>query len=143
MEQALIRKLLSKLEEGRTPGRDLLTYVPRGNGNTALMEWALRKARARGIGTLKFTSADIESKEWLARHLSVVPPWMRLLSGVTRTGMSMGMPESPARLLSSALARRARKHALVIAVDEARMLAIDVGRAHLNAFQRSRTTKFR
>ena len=138
-EQELIRHLLRWLETKRPPERDLILYGPRGNGKTALMEWALIEARASGIGTLKFTGADIESKEWLARHLSVVPPRLRLLSGVSLFGIGIRTRDSPVGLLSEVLSRRARRRALVVAVDEAHTLAIDTGRAIPNAVQRSRT----
>ena len=137
-EQGLIRNQLAWLQEA-AGGSDVIIYGPRGNGKTALMEWALRQARARGVATLKFTSADIESKEWLARHLSAVPSWLRLLSGVTLPGIGIRTRDAPAGLISDALARRARKRALVVAVDEAHVLAHDAGRALLNAVQRSRT----
>ena len=99
----------------------------------------MRGARATGIATLKFTSADIESKEWLARHLSVVPSWLRLLSGVTLPGIGVRTRSAPVGLISNLLARRTRKRALVVAVDEAHVLAHEAGRALLNAVQRSRT----
>ena len=71
-ELRLIRDQLAWLQQAAS-GSDVIIYGPRGNGKTALMESVLREARATGIATLKFTSADIESKEWLARHISVVP----------------------------------------------------------------------
>lgn len=61
------------------------------------------------------------------------------MSGVTLSGIGIRTRDSPSGLLSDALARRARRRALVVAVDEAHMLAIDAGRALLNAFQRSQS----
>ena len=137
-ELRLIRNQLARLQQA-AGGSDAIIYGPRGNGKTALMESVLREARATGIATLKFTSADIESKEWLARHLSVVPSWLRLLSGVTLPGIGVRTRDAPGGMISNALARRARKRALVVAVDEAHVLAHEAGRALLNAVQRCRT----
>lgn len=81
---------------------------PGGNGKTSLMEWALREARVRGIGTLRFMAADIESKELLVRQVFVVSPWLRLLSGVSLSGIGIRTRDSPVGLISDALARRAR-----------------------------------
>ena len=134
----LIRDQLAWLQQA-ADGSDVIIYGPRGNGKTALMESALREARATGIATLKFTSADIESKEWLALHLSVMPSWLRLLRGVTLPGIGIRTRDAPVGIISNALARRTRKRALVVAVDEAHVLAHEAGRALLNAVQRCRT----
>ncbi len=133
-EQERVRELLDGLADRQQVGNDLILYGPRGNGKTALMEWALREARARGIGTLEYSSEEIESKEWLARRLSGLPPWLRLLSGVSALGFGVKLRESGADPIVAALARKTRKHPL--------LLAIDAGRALLLAAQRLRRMQF-
>lgn len=141
-EQERVRELLDRLADREQVGNDLILYGPRGNGKTALMEWALRKARARGVGTLEFSSEEVESKEWLAQRLSALPPWIRLLSGVSALGFGVRLRESGGGPIVDALARKARKRPLLLAIDEAHTLAIDVGRALLHAVQRLRRMQF-
>ena len=138
-EQAVIRNLLAWLEEQEAPGSDLLLYGPRGNGKTALLEWACREARDRKIGALTFSSKEVQSTRWLARRLSMLPRWLRPLRelSVWRVGIKMSDPE-PGRL-SDVLARRARRRGLVLAIDEAHTLAIGVGQQVLHAVQRLRS----
>ena len=137
-EQAVIRNLLAWLEDKEAPGSDLLLYGPRGNGKTALLEWACREARDRKIGALTFSSKEVQSTQWLARRLSMLPRWLRPLRelSVWRVGIKMSDPE-PGRL-SDVLARRARRRGLVLAIDEAHTLAIGVGQQVLHAVQRLR-----
>ena len=135
-EQALIRGHLNRLEGKWSTGRDVIIYGPRGNGKTALMEWALRQAESRKIGIMDFSSEEIKSAEWLAEHLSILPRWLRSLRGLSAMGFGMQTSDSPAGRISGALGRRARRRGLVIAIDEAHTLATDAGRALLHAVQR-------
>ncbi len=84
-------------------------------------------------------AADIESKEWLVRHISLVPPWLTMLGAVNLPGIDIKTRDSPAGSISNTLARRARRRALVIAVDEAHTLAVEVGRALLQGVQQARS----
>ena len=138
-EQALIRKLFSKLERGRAPGGDLLLYGPRGNGKTALLEWACREARDRKIRTLKLSSKEVRSTEWLAQRLSMLPGWLRSLTELAAWGVRIKTGDPGPGQISDALARRARRRGLVLAIDEAHTLAIDVGQHVLHAVQRLRS----
>ena len=134
-EQDRIQHLFDWLEDGLAPGCDLILCGPRGNGKTALMAWAVREARPRGIGTLKFMAADIRSEERLFRRLSVVPSWLKLLSAVNIAGVGVKTRDSPVGSIGDALAGRVRMRALVLAVDEAHTLAVEVGQLLLQAVQ--------
>ena len=133
-EQRLIRSELSRLKDAK-PGRDIVIYGPRGNGKTALMEWALSEAQDSGVGTAHFSSKEIESKEWLARHLAILPSWLTALSGLSVLGVGFKRRDPISGRISSTLARRARRRGLVVAVDEAHTLEIDAGQHLLHAIQ--------
>ena len=139
-EQRLIRSELGRLKLAR-PGRDIVIYGPRGNGKTALMAWALDEAQDRGIGTVHFSSKEIESKEWLARHLAILPSWLTALSGLSVLGIGIKTRDPTSGRISNALARRARRRGLVVAVDEAHTLEIDAGQHLLHAVQALRFKK--
>ena len=138
-EQALIRKLFSWLASRQPPGSDLLIYGPRGNGKTALMEWARREARGRKIGTLKLSSREAQSTERLVQRLSVLPRWLRSLKELSAGGVKFKKGDPELGRITDALARRARSHGLVFAIDEAHTLAVDVGQDVLHAVQRLRS----
>ena len=138
-EQALIRNLLSKVEQRKAPASDLLLYGPRGNGKTALLEWACREARNRKIETRKFSSMEVQSTEWLAQSLSMLPRWLRSLRELSAWKVSIKTVDPGPGRIGDALARRARRRGLVLAIDEAHALTIDVGQHVLHAVQRLRS----
>ena len=135
-EQVQIRNHLDRLQNNAAPGSDVIIYGPRGNGKTALLEWTLREAEARRIGTIDFSSKEIESTKWLAQRLAILPPWLSRLSGLSAFGVGIKTRDSATARISDGLARRARKHGLVFAIDEAHTLAIDAGQHLLHAVQR-------
>ena len=134
-EQDIIQHLFDWLGDGLATGSDLIICGPRGNGKTALMAWALKAARDRGIRTLKFMAADIRSEGRLVRHLDIVPPWLRVLSAVNLLGFGIKTRDTPGSLIGGSLARMARRRALVLGVDEAHTLAPEVGGILLQAVQ--------
>ena len=134
-EQDLISEFLEWLEDDLPPGRGVILYGPRGNGKTALMNWAVREARARQIGALKFSSKEIKSAEWLAEYLAVRPRWLRSLKGRSVRGVQIGARDPAVGRIGDALERRARRRGLVLAIDEAHTLAVDVGQDLLHAMQ--------
>ena len=135
-EQCLILELLERLADREPPGRDIILYGPRGNGKTALLNWAVREARARRIGALKFSSKEIKSEEWLAEHLAARPRWLRSLKGLAVRGVRIETHDPPEGRIGDMLARRARRRGLVLAIDEAHTLAVDAGQHLLHAVQR-------
>ena len=142
-EQELVQTFLDELGEKSAPATDIFFYGPRGNGKTTLMQWARREAAARKIETIAFYAAEIRSEEWLVRQLSVrqlsvLPPWLRALSSVSALGIGVKVRDSARGRISDILARRARKRPILIAIDEAHILALEPGRALLNAAQELR-----
>ena len=134
-EQEVIGHQLETLASGQPPEGDLILYGPRGNGKTALLEWTRREARSKGLTSLDFSSAEIESKEWLARELSVLPPWTRVLGEFSAFGLRVKASDKPSGRISRALGAKARKRPLIVAVDEAHSLDAVAGRALMHAVQ--------
>ena len=131
----MIRGQLDWLESHTAPGGDVIVYGPRGNGKTVLMGWALKEARARGIEAINFSSKEIRSTEWLARHLSPVPRWLSAFRGFSALVFGIQTRESTMGRLRDALARRTRRRALLVAVDEAQTLSVEAGQDLLHAVQ--------
>ena len=134
-EQGFIVRLLEALSRRRATASDLILYGPRGNGKTVLLEWMLREARARGLTTIDFSSVEIESTKWLARELSALSTWTRILSEVSAFGLRLKAASEPSVRISRALEAKARKRPLVVAVDEAHSLGVDPGKALLHSVQ--------
>ncbi len=65
-----------------------------------------------------------------------------MLSGFSALGIGLNMNDPAAGPIDTALARRMRKRASVVAVDEAHTIPIDAGRALLHAVQRLRRMRF-
>ena len=76
----------------------------------------MREADARNIGTLDFSSKEIESTEWLARNLAAVPPWLRALRGFSALGSGGQTRDLAAGRISEARARRTRRRGLLVAI---------------------------
>ncbi|MDE0100863.1 MAG: ATP-binding protein [Bryobacterales bacterium] len=134
-EQRLIKNLLDRLVKGWAPGRDVVLFGPRGNGKTVLMEWSLREAQSRKIGTGDFYGGEFRSRDELIGGLSVASGWSRLFSSVSWLGVGIRTRDVTSGRLSDVLARRTRQRPLVIAIDEAHVLGIELGQALINAVQ--------
>ena len=137
-QQALLGGFLDRLAQKRAPGSDVILIGPRGNGKTALLEWALRQARARKIDGFEFFGTEFESSNDLIRQLTGRPNWLRALSGVSALGVGVKVREANLGALGTTLAARARKRPLFIAIDEAHTLNVDFGRSVLNSVQKVR-----
>ena len=134
----MVQTFLDELGEKSAPATDIFFYGPRGNGKTTLMQWARREAAARKIETIAFYAAEIRSEEWLVQQFSVLPPWLRALRSVSGLGIGAKVRDSAQGRISDILARRARKRPMLIAIDEAHILALEPGRTLLNAAQELR-----
>lgn len=137
-EQGEIRDLLDGLEAGGSTKSEFVLYGLRGNGKTVLMHWARREAHARKIGTMTFSADEITSPHWLAQHLTIGPRWLKSLRELSAWGLRVKLGDPQVGRITEALARRARRRGLVIAVDEAHTLAVGSGRALHNAIRLSR-----
>lgn len=140
-EQHLFRGLLTDMENGEPLASDVVLYGPRGNGKTVLLRWLEEEAASREkIETAVLLPTDVPDQRRLAELLAPKSWWDRLtpqqveVAGVAwRPGAAGGPPP-----LGDLLVARARKAPLLVVMDEAHTLDLEVGRALLNAGQRAR-----
>ena len=136
-EQALFRELLAELAEGTPPGTQVVLYGPRGNGKTVLLDWLEREAASfPAVTTAILQPAEARNAARLAELLTPRSWWERLVAGeVAVGGLSWKPGAAPAPAASEILAARAKAKPLVLLVDEAHTLDLDVGCVLLNAAQ--------
>ena len=144
----------TSLRAARAPSRELILYGPRGNGKTALLG-EIHRRLARSIPNLQpllLTPDEIPDTQALCRALIREKPGkalLRRLQAIRRVDVSLsekGMPgvgvefEAPQEqlLLADVLRDRSEAGPLLIILDEAHGLPLEVGRALLNATQKTR-----
>ena len=143
-EQAVLSACLADLLGGASPPHDVVLVGPRGNGKTVLLNWFKRACRNRRppVDVVPLTPADIPSREDLIEALSPSAGMSKLLPrkvGVVGMGSAEWSPSGGGPMnLSRVLAARCRKRPLVVLLDEAHTLDVDVGGTLLNAGQRVR-----
>ncbi len=135
LEQALIQKSLKILAKRRSLAGDIILYGPRGNGKTALIEWARREAEALKIPAADLQGGSLRSEEQLAAALSVERRWLEALRGFSLGPVGVRLRNLPPGPVASALARAVRKGPQLILIDEAHMLGTEPGQCLLNAVQ--------
>ena len=136
-EQALFRELLAELAEGTPPGTQVVLYGPRGNGKTVLLDWLEGEtAFFPEIATAALRPAEIPDPERLAEILAPGSWWRRLVGGGFAVGSFSWKPGAAlTRATGDVLIARAKASPLVVLVDEAHTLRLEVGRVLLNAAQ--------
>ena len=140
-EQGKLLDLLAYLRDGRGAPRDAVLSGPRGNGKTALLRWLKNTVEASypGLDVVWLTPNDIPALDPLAnalvppsRYASLLPESLSVSVGVGRMGWKLG---GQGRSLTSLLTLRCARRPLVLLLDEAHVLAKDVGQALLNTAQ--------
>lgn len=138
-EQKLFRALLRRLEERAPLPSEVVLYGPRGNGKTVLLGWLRQEAASLGtVETVVLLPSEIHDVRQLAELLVQAAWWRRLLPGqvgaygFSWTKQADGVPRSS---VSEILMARARKSPLLLVMDEAHTLDVEVGRTLLNAAQ--------
>ena len=136
-EQALFRDLLAELAQGIPPGTQVVLYGPRGNGKTVLLDWLEREAASSPeVATAVLRPAEVPDAARLAELLTPQSWWERLAAGeVAVAGFSWKPGTAPPPAAGEILTARAKANPLVLLVDEAHTLSLDVGRVLLNAAQ--------
>ena len=143
-EQAVLSACLADLLGGGSPPHDVVLVGPRGNGKTVLLNWFRRACRNRRapVDVVPLTPRDVPSREALIDALSPRAGMAKLLPrkvGVAAVGSAeWPAPGGGPRNLSRVLAARCRKRPLVVLLDEAHTLDVDVGGTLLDASQRIR-----
>ena len=139
-EQILFRGLLAALSKRVAPDSDVILYGPRGNGKTALLKWVATEAEPlRRIDVVWLNPSEISDSRVLITRLAPRPFWRRLTptEASVRGFIWRSRPERPLAL-TEVLARRLRRRALVVLIDEAHTLDTEVGHNLLNASQQAR-----
>lgn len=136
-EQAVFRELLAELVEGTAPGTQVVLHGPRGNGKTVLLDWLERETRSLSrVTTDVLRPAEIENPEHLSEALTPGSWWRRLAGGGFTLGSFSWKPGAArAAAAGAVLMARAKTGPLVVLVDEAHTLRLEVGRVLLNAAQ--------
>jgi len=154
-ESALER--LAPLEHGlranAAPARNVILHGPRGNGKTVLMEAFLRRVKdIPKLQAIRLTPDEVPDAGSLCRNLVRARPGRRLLEriqAVKRMDIRIseaGMPglgvefedSAGERLLPDLLIDRLEAGPVILAVDEAHVLDLEVGQVLLNVAQKMR-----
>lgn len=136
-EQALLQARLRDLGNGIPPGTQLVLNGPRGNGKTVLLDWLEQTARSgSAVETAILQPAGVSGEARLRELLTPKSWWSPLAAGeITVAGLSWKPGTTPAPATADILRARAEANPLVLLVDEAHVLEIEVGRALLHAAQ--------
>lgn len=135
----LFHELLTDLTHGTAPGTQVVLYGPRGNGKTVLLRWLRNEAASLGqVETAVLLPSGISDGARLSELMlpmswsdRLTPEQIGLAGFSWRPGPSAGPPPP----LEEVLAARARKAPLLVVMDEAHTLDLEVGQALLNAVQ--------
>ncbi len=135
-EQRLIRDQLDRLISGGAPDSFIILHGPRGNGKTALLEWSERQAESRKIRVLDVDLSDSEIQEDETSRRGSLSRWLRAVSGFSILGTGVNWREVPPSKLTAAIERRALRSPVLVAIDEAQTLPIEMGRKLFASAQR-------
>ena len=140
-EKRTLKRTLGHVEAGRRASGGVVLSGPRGNGKTVLLRWfqAEVEGLGGGIEVLWRTPSDLPTVDALATSLvppgrfkSLLPDSLWLSIAVGRVGWELG--DNPGTL-AELLGLRCRQRPLVVLLDEAHTLDLEVGQALLNASQ--------
>ena len=150
----VLQGFLQRLLNSRQIPADAVIYGPRGNGKTVLLETFRRQCQDQGADTLDLTPAALGNVTDLAAHLLYDDSAIgKFLTSVTPSRLSIDLQAVGARWdsmtpaekdnvkrrhLVQMLVERCHKRPLVVALDEAHTLDMEVGHTLLNASQQVR-----
>ena len=142
-QQAVLSRCLGDLVRGAAPPHNVVLVGPRGNGKTVLLNWFKAACMdANSVEVLALTPRDIPAPQALMDALLPRRGLAKLLPrkvGIASVGSAEWAPTgSRWRSLAKELAGRCRRKPLVVLLDEAHTLSLDVGGALLNASQQAR-----
>ena len=141
-EQAVLTRSLANLSGGQAPPHNIVLTGPRGNGKTVLLHWFERACREAGdVDVERIAASEVQTGQALVDQLLPPTGIRRLLPARVSVGVTgVGRAEWPAsgpseRSLTKGLTARCRRRPLIVLLDEAHTLDLDVGRLLLNASQ--------
>ena len=154
-EQEVLARMMGELRRGKAPAHDAAIQGPRGVGKTALLNWAKREGMkttlrgARGIGAVLLPAFALKTLPKLFRATlgkSVVTGSTRAVE--TGAGLGLGATRMGGKRVTTAtydgmdeaewveaLVQSCQNKPLMLLVDEAHTLDLEVGTALLNASQ--------
>ena len=144
-QQAVLSRCLADLVGGAAPPHNVVLVGPRGNGKTVLLNWFKAACiDANAVEVLALTPRDIPALQALMDALLPRRGLAKLLPrkvGIASVGSAEWAPAgNQRRNLAEELAARCRRKPLVLLLDEAHTLDLEVGSALLNASQQVRAT---
>lgn len=136
-EQELLLTLVAELEDRVPPPGEVILYGPRGNGKTTLLVWLERQLEANaGVEVVRFTPTIVGSSAQLAERLLPTSWWEALTpEEVSVAGLKWRPGSGDTPPAYDVLRARASRKPLVVLLDEAHTLSVEVGRELLNASQ--------
>ena len=136
-EQSLFRDVVADLAEGVPPRAEIVLHGPRGNGKTVLLRWVEQEAASvTSLESVWLTPAAMPDRAELAERLLPASWWERLTpKEVSRAGFVWRSGQGDPPPADQVFAARARKNPLVLLLDEAHTLDVELGRVLLNASQ--------
>ena len=145
-EQAVLSRCLADLRGNAAPPHDVVLVGPRGNGKTVLLRW-FQHACAQSqpaVDAVWLTPTALPSQTALSDALASRRWLAKLLPrkvGIASVGSAEWAPLDGRSNLAGALTSRCRRRPLVVLLDEAHTLDLDVGAALLNASQQVRVAE--
>ncbi len=145
-EQAVLSRCLADLRGNAAPPHDVVLVGPRGNGKTVLLRW-FQHACAQSqpaVDAVWLTPTALPSQTALSDALASRRWLAKLLPrkvGIASVGSAEWAPLDGRSNLAEALTSRCRRRPLVVLLDEAHTLDLDVGTALLNASQQVRVAE--
>ena len=145
-EQAVLSRCLADLRGNAAPPHDVVLVGPRGNGKTVLLRW-FQHACAQSqpaVDAVWLTPTALPSQTALSDALASRRWLAKLLPrkvGIASVGSAEWAPLDGRSNLAHALTSRCRRRPLVVLLDEAHTLDLDVGTALLNASQQVRVAE--
>lgn len=136
-EQELLLALVAELEDRVPPPGEVILYGPRGNGKTTLLVWLERHLEANAaVEVARFTPSIVRSSAELAERLLPTSWWEALTpEEVSVAGLEWRPGSGDTPPAYDVLRARASRKPLVVLLDEAHTLSVEVGRELLNASQ--------
>ena len=142
-EQTVLLRCFAGVSNGEAPPHNVVLIGPRGNGKTVLLRW-FQDACAKNDPPVDVLSLTPSALPDLAALLHVLAPHRGIAKllprkiGIASIGSAECARPNGRRDLAAALTSRCRRRPLVVLLDEAHTLHVDVGTGLLNASQQVR-----
>ena len=134
-EQRSITRHIHGLKHGAAVPFVTVVFGPRGNGKTALLRWAERLALEEGVEAISVSSSMIDTEEAVVRVLSAGRWWSGIVEAASAFGLNLRIDRQRAPWIREALGKRVRRRPLLLSIDEAHTLDLDVGQHLMQAAQ--------